>query len=295
MSSRSGAALFDQTCDGLSERHGDRAGRRRRVSAADRHPGAVFSGRLNRFARSVGLALGLGLAAFGALAADPLRVFHTLEGVWPPFMPHEGRPGLQWELMTAALDEAGLPFEAVISSTSRARAMFAKGRIDAEAASPHWFDPAEENGVFSAPLFISEDVLVGSPGKDFSFFDGPETLADRVVVGIVGYGYPGVASWGERIDVASEAVMVARFAAGALDDVGVCNRLTCAFWAEKQGVRIAFGPIYDAAPVAVRVRRARADVVPRIDAAIGALRARGELAAIAARYDADPSLIAPPE
>lgn len=291
--------MIEETRHGLSEDHVDWAWRHRRLAAADRHLGAVFLGRLTTLTREVGLALLLSFTAAATLsapaAAEPLRIFHPLEDIWPPFMAHDGRPGLQWELMVAALEQADVAFEVVISSTSRARAMFAAGQIDAEGASPNWFDPGEDNGAFSAPLFISEDVLVGSPGKDFSFFNGPKTLADYVVAGIVGYGYPGLEWWGERIDVATEAVMVARFAEGTLDGVGVCNRLTCAYWADKHGVSIAIGPVYDAAPVAFRIRHERADVIPRLDAAIIALRNRGALAAIAARYGADPSIIAAPD
>lgn len=106
-------------------------------------------------------------------------------------MPHEGRPGLQWALMTAALDEAEIPFEAVISSTVQARAMFIAGRIDADGTSPNWFDPAGNHGAFSAPLIVSEDVLVGPLGQDFNFFVNAESLAGYAVAGIVGYGYPG--------------------------------------------------------------------------------------------------------
>lgn len=234
---------------------------------------------------ALGVALALSAGAAAAQAERPLRVYQASENQWPPFSPHDGRPGMQWEMMTAIAAEAGLTLEAVVTSTARARDMLKRGLLDAEAASAHWFGHDEpDTAIYSRPFMISEDVLIAAPGADFSFYDGPRSLRAVTVHAIIGYSYPHEADWGRRIDVASEEVLVARMNRETLGGVGVCNRVTCGYWAARADQPVAFGPVYDAAPLGFRLHPSRMPLLPRLDAAIEKLAANGALARIAAAY-----------
>lgn len=233
---------------------------------------------------AVGLAL---LATPPPAAAEdaPLTLFRDSTSDWRPFAPHDGRPGLMWEMIGAIMDEAAIGWRAEETSPARGRAALADGDLDGEPASPNWFPPEEAARYVWTDYFVKiEERLIGAPGTDFSDFAGPASLADKQVFTVVNYGYQGVDQWGGRIDVASERVMVQRIQRSAPSSVAICNIVACLYWAGALDQEIAVGPVYDSGAVALRLHKRHAALIPTLDAAIATLRERGAFGAATARY-----------
>jgi len=240
--------------------------------------------------RSIGPAAAVWMAFAGGAAATeerPLRLFLGVdEDRLPPYTPHDGRDGVTFEIVRAIIREAGLAFELVSASTIRGRRMLDTGAVDVEPAARDWFKDPDAHGVaWSAPFMHYDDYLIGGPETDFSFFEGFASMRYATVFSVVGYGYPGSDFWGSRVDLRSEEIMVRRLSARIDEDaVGVCNRLACAYWAERLAAPITFGPLYDSADVGLRIAAPRTHLKPRLDAAIARLKASEALNGIIARY-----------
>jgi len=188
-------------------------------------------------------------------------------------------------MVGAIMDEAAVEWDVVEASPARGRAGLAEGVFDGEPASPSWFEAEDAARYVWTEAFLTiEERLVGAPGADFSYFDGPKSLGDKQVATVVNYGYPSEALWGGRIDVASERVMVQRIQRLGPSTVGLCNIVVCLYWASRLEQKIAVGPIYDSGAVALRLQKRHAGLLPRLDAAIATLRADGAFDAATARY-----------
>lgn len=96
------------------------------------------------------LEVGLLSLCWGALHAAPLQI--ALGENKPPYISTETRSGVEYELVTRALQDAGIAFEIQHLPNKRARLIFSHGQLDAAVAT--------EGNIVSEPYIVYKNMAI---------------------------------------------------------------------------------------------------------------------------------------
>jgi polar amino acid transport system substrate-binding protein len=126
-----------------------------------------------------------------SLAEQPVLRFSVAESWSMPLVRFEGdQPveGLVFDLIQAVAREAGVRPEYHVMPRLRLQQAMDAGDIDVRCyVSSQWFNDRPGNFVWSIPLIVQRDVLVGRPGDDNPI--RPEQLPPQAIGTVLGYAY----------------------------------------------------------------------------------------------------------
>ena len=231
-----------------------------------------------------------------AEGARALRLGYVTEG-WPPYIIVGGEPeddrGIVPDLVRKAVAEAGGEVSFVRYPDRRGVELVREGEIDAWPKAREWVENPEDF-VWSAPLLLSEDVLVSRADRPATFRTISDLFGLRLGT-VLGYGYPTLddafrTGRIERVDLHDAQTQLEMLDRGRVDAVVMERRI--ADWAlrhtpglNRDDFRLSTRNVHS---VQYRLmftgRRDWADFVSRFDAAVARMRASGELAALFKKY-----------
>jgi len=224
----------------------------------------------------------------------PLRVFVHERG-FPPFDfgrgPQGEALGLYPRLMEEIRRRTGLDWVAVALPASRIYDAFRQGDVEVEVGvNSAWRVDEFAISAYTRPFAVDSNVLVYPAGKALSL---PSALAPTgtpapAVGTIRGYVYPSLEPkfrtgiW-RRVDVNDERTLMESVAGGRLA-AAVVTRAVAEYYRKNLALRVDFGAPFDALPLAIRIRKDRADLLPLVDQALASMEADGFTAALYREY-----------
>ncbi|MFC4349365.1 substrate-binding periplasmic protein [Kordiimonas lipolytica] len=187
---------------------------------------------------------------------------------------------------SAILDEAGLDAEIVSAPHERKRGMFVRGDIVLDCCSiPAWRQRPEEKAsqLFSDAFFRSTEHYVFRRGHAVAPVENALKLR---FVRVKGFVYDLEAPFGTAIEVHDIEEVLDHVASGEAD-VAIVNRQDFERRMRLKPRPLVLGPVHTVADLRVRVHRSRADLLPRINRAIAALKDAGRIEDILKETDVE--------
>lgn len=182
--------------------------------------------------------------------------------------------------------EAGIEADVVTAGGSAKRAMFVAGEIMIDCcASPAAFDRDDEQKVQLFSDFMHETAahFVGRPGEAADILARVSSLRFAKVRG---YFYDLDVDFASIVE-ADDIDGVLELVAGGAADAAIVTRDELDAWLLREPGSLELGPLHSRTGLHLRVNRARADLLPAIDAAIVRLRDSGQIAALLKGLDRD--------
>ncbi|WP_417462518.1 substrate-binding periplasmic protein [Kordiimonas sp.] len=215
-----------------------------------------------------GLLLGLVVAFFSvpAQASDVAKASRIGDSVFR-------------DVWHAILDEAGIDVELIAAPRDVRRDMFVRGELVLDCCSvPDWRarEDEKQTQLWTSPFFYTVDHLIIQEGKEYDLPDPTDLSAYRVGV-VQGFAYRRDATFGDvvvRVSLGEVFEAVARGEA----DLTIANHQEFRRRQKLNPLPLVLGPVHHRLGLRARVHKTRADLLPRLEAAIKALNANGRIA-----------------
>jgi len=184
------------------------------------------------------------------------------------------------DLWSAIIKEAGITVERLEGSISaaRRRRMFLDGLIMLDCCMiPAWRNTDEENAaqIWSDVFYQSEEVFIFPRGKIVPITQSEDLRALRVAV-IRGFTYKREAFFGVPIPAVDVEGILSLLEAGRAQ-VAIVSKADFQARMEAQPRALEIGAVESSNGLRIRVHKTRADLLPRINAAIAKLKIQGVL------------------
>ncbi|MBL4787625.1 MAG: transporter substrate-binding domain-containing protein [Kordiimonadaceae bacterium] len=180
-----------------------------------------------------------------------------------------------WKAITK---EAGILVEAEEISHARRRRMFIEGYILIDCCmTPEWRDTPEENAVqlFTDVFYRSEEVYILRSGTDLRIKEPADLRALRVAV-IRGFTYENAEYFGSVVpskNINSLFTLVERGRA----HVAIVSKVDFLHHMAQRSRALEVGGVESVVDMRIRVHKSRAELIPRLNAAIAKLKRAGTL------------------
>jgi ABC-type amino acid transport substrate-binding protein len=181
-------------------------------------------------------------------------------------------------VFNAILTEAGIEADFVVAPHGRKRRMFIDGVIVIDCcAAPVWRQAPGEADVqlFSDAFYHSPEHYVFRKGLA-RVIETPEALKSMRVAIVRGFNYQFSSSFGDTIEVRDMEDVLDLLVAGRAD-VGMINQQDFHRRMRLKPRPLELGAEHFVADLRVRVHKDRADLLPRVNAAIARLQASGQI------------------
>ncbi len=180
----------------------------------------------------------------------------------------------------AILAEAGLNINYIKADFIQRRELFDRGEIVLECCSiPEWHKDPEEQKIqlYTRPFFSTYEHIVHKESAILDTSNLTDLWARRVSF-VKGFHYRGAEHFQYVIyfDTLSEAMRAV--SKGDVEFSIVNNQEFGKFQRQHNAYDLVLGDVWEHIPMAIRVRREQAHLVPRINKAINILRAKGIIA-----------------
>jgi len=176
------------------------------------------------------------------------------------------------------LKEAAIPYEIIDVQEGRRRRMFVDGEITLECCfAPEWRNRKDEQltQLFSDALHISEVRYVFKKGETIPI-PSPTHLKDLRFAVVRDFSYIFEPYFGETI-VANSPADAMRLVEVGRAHLTEAAKVLFNFEMAKNPRNLELGDIVDYKPIRVRVHVSRADLLPRLNAAIASLKKSGRI------------------
>lgn len=223
--------------------------------------------------------------------AETLRVAYFEQGDIP-YVIREGKggKGIFPDLMSAIARETGDTLDVRFMPNARIQGEFDQGYLDIEVgANPVWRKEAKVPGLYSEPFGLARTVLCYRHGVMPSQ-ESVMAFAGQRIGTIAGFHYPefdAAFSSGviQRENVDNHRRLLLMLNAHRFDQIFISKHIKD-YWIGQDSARYGCteGRTVDQGAMMLRLHPARANVLPRLNAAIATLRKSGELDAIFKRY-----------
>lgn len=217
-----------------------------------------------------------------AAAAD-IIVFVAPDG-WAPYFTGEAEnAGIAVDLLAELGQRTGLSMRVRYIPLKRGQELLRQGtEVNAEMlVAAEWRRFMGDSVVFSDPIMTGTEVIIFPPGKGFPVADIATDLRGLRGAFVLGQSHP---DYGYiREDSPSDETVVRKVAAGRTA-FGVEELNVAAYFAVKNNLRLDFGPIWSKYDYRLELHRSKADLLPRINAAIAQIKADGTVERTIARY-----------
>lgn len=200
---------------------------------------------------------------------------------YPPFMNTQSGRGIYFALTQAINNESGLTFDWQFYPYARVDRLFTAGKIDLEVgSSPIWAKQKPLPGLSSDTFYSLEDIAVYHADKPQRARNTQDLLGKNI--GIVrGYSHPPQfiqafeQNLVKRIDGNNELQLLNLLAKGRLDQVFISKLVF--LYLQKQNPefkKMMFKDVVGRYPIAIRIHPGKAHIVPKLNAAIAALKSK---------------------
>ncbi|WP_417458813.1 substrate-binding periplasmic protein [Kordiimonas sp.] len=179
----------------------------------------------------------------------------------------------------AILEEAQIEVEFIAAPRDIRRDMFVKGELVLDCCSvPDWRarEDEKETQLWTSPFFYTVDHLIVQEGREYALPDPTDLSAYRVGV-VQGFAYRRDATFGDTVVRVSLGEVFEAVAQGEAD-LTIANHQEFRRRQKLNPLPLALGPEHHRLALRARVHNSRADLLPRIEAAIKALNANGRIA-----------------
>jgi hypothetical protein len=179
------------------------------------------------------------------------------------------------------LSEANIEARYIAVPSERKRRLFVRGKLLLDCcAAPIWRDrPQEiETQLWSETFYITGEHFLFSAGTIHDV-STPEKLTSLRVATVRGFQYQDRGFFGANV-AGVDIEDVFRLVAAGRADVGIVSNVDFYLLAPQLPGNFALGPLRLEAPQKVRVHKSMAHLLPKINAAIQRLKARGRIKAI---------------
>jgi polar amino acid transport system substrate-binding protein len=223
--------------------------------------------------------------------AETFTVLAYLPGN-PPYNIVDGQIilGISRDLCEAIGKHSGDKFKFIAMPIARGLQEFDNGSIDIEpGVNPNWRDHLKIKGLYSIPYADSITVIAFTPGRKKPVLEPSDLFGD--IVGMTrGFSFPRFdkaisAGLITRIDNLSQSLLIEQLYLGRLQQIFI-NRTTLAYF-QKQRPEMStleIGDETDRQELMMRVHPNKAYLLPRMNEALLAMLASGEIDRIYAKY-----------
>lgn len=180
----------------------------------------------------------------------------------------------------AILTESGLNINYIKADFIKRRELFNRGEIVLECCSiPAWHKNAEDQKtqLYTRPFFNTYEHIVHKEGVIIDV-KNLEDLWARPVAFVKGFHYRGSEHFKNVVFYDTLAEAITAVSKGEVEFSMVNNQEFGKFQRQQNAFDLVLGDVWEHIPMAIRVRRDQAHLVPKINEAIKALRAKGTIA-----------------
>lgn len=179
----------------------------------------------------------------------------------------------------AILTEAQIKVDLVAAPRDVRRNMFVRGELVLDCCSvPDWRARADEKRVqlWTSPFFYTVDHLILTEGREYDLPDPTDLSAYKVGV-VQGFTYRRDATFGGTLVRVSLGEVFAAVARGEAD-LTIANHQEFRRRQKLNPLPLVLGPEHHRLTLRARLHKSRADLMPRLEAAIKNLKADGRIA-----------------
>lgn len=213
-------------------------------------------------------ALFLSLPISKALAAGPVMAGQSFDSIFET-------------VWIEILREAQIDFRGLPALAKDRRRMFVQGKIVLDCCSiPEWRSRPDElnTQLFTSHFFFAAQLLMHRKDRSINV-DAHEDMAHYTVAVIKGHDHVGSEHFGNVVWVRDfEGLFSA--VVGGLADAALVNEQEFLYQTRDKKWPVVLGKVYMRLPIRARVHKSRADLLPRINDAIGRLKASGKIDAL---------------
>ena len=198
--------------------------------------------------------------------------------------------GIFYDIFVAVSKITGDVFVHVPLPVARGLNEFDKGKVDIEpGVSPVWRTHVRNNALYSLSYGASYEVVVFRPGERKSVLH-PSDLFDDEVGAVRGFSYPRFdtafsAGMVIRVQGGSEYTLAEQLLKGRFNQIFIGKTTFLHLQREHPAFRsLEMGDVVAQAEVMMRIHISKAELLPRLNQALLALKKKGEIAAIYAKY-----------
>ncbi len=181
----------------------------------------------------------------------------------------------------AILEDAGIEAELIAAPRDVRRDMFVRGELVLDCCSVEaWRNRPDEieAQLWTSPFFYTVDHLILQEGRDYDLPDPDDLTAYRVGV-VQGFAYKKDSHFGSTVSRVSLGEVFEAVASGDAD-LTIANHQEFRRRQKLNPLPLVLGPEYHRLALKARVHRSRADLLPRLEAAITRLKANGRIATL---------------
>lgn len=184
---------------------------------------------------------------------------------------------------TAVLNEADIVYEKIAVPQKRKRRLFVEGAYILDCCiTPLWRNRPEEHAVqlFTAPLHQATIHYIFKKGQIVTI-ENPQQLRSMRVATIIGFNYLHDDLFGTTLPVGTVDATFQLVESGRANLTIISKNDFLQHMAIKPRP-LELGGIHNRVPIVARVHKSRADLLPRLNAAIARLQENGDLQALMA-------------
>jgi hypothetical protein len=181
----------------------------------------------------------------------------------------------------AILEESGIETRLIAAPRDVRRDMFVRGELVLDCCSVEaWRNRPDEiaTQLWTSPFFYTVDHLILQEGREYHLPDPRDLSAFKVGI-VQGFTYPKDGYFGTILTRVSLGEVFEAVAAGEAD-LTIANHQEFRRRQRLNPLPLVLGPEYHRLALMARVHRSRADLLPRIEAAIARLQKSGRIAVL---------------
>jgi hypothetical protein len=181
----------------------------------------------------------------------------------------------------AILEDAGIETRLIAAPRDVRRDMFVRGELVLDCCSVEaWRNRPDEIAVqlWTSPFFYTVDHLILREGREYHLPDPDDLTAFKVGI-VQGFAYKQDSHFGPVVSRVSLGEVFEAVASGEAD-LTIANHQEFRRRQRLNPLPLVLGPEYHRLALKARVHRSRADLLPRIEAAIARLQKSGRIAVL---------------